>query len=368
MSYIAESFKRFNQLPASIKQAVGDLEAVNKIRMLEKKYQVGLSLPVIFVSIGDINVDDLPYYLEEREKINEEQAKKISNEVKKIILAPILDELEKMGNEAREDLEDGSAEAFKELQSELNEHKKGKVTFYVGEPAEEEPDAEAELKPEEFKEILTNHVIATINSDIELKKSLNKEAILGLTTGDIDRNSMVKTLLANQEYIGKNSLIADGRPEAPTIENWLKDFMKEKGSGMFDNLTLINYLTTAENPKKLNEKEKETLSSLINLYRNLKFFPESQFDMPIGDWQIFSHEAETSRFMMKTDKVKPADLIPEEDTEFEDIAEAEPEPEPEKTAAQMMLETLEEMKKKHKPGSIERKAIEEEIKKLSAKA
>jgi len=361
MSYIAESFKRFNELPANIKQAVGDLEAVNKIRTLEKRYQVGLSLPVIFVSIGDIGVEDLPYYLEEREKVDETTAKQIGDEVKKAVFAPVLEEL--MSRESEQDAEEAandSALAFNELKKGLSEEKRAGVAFYIGEKKADEPEAESELKPEEFREILSKHIIATINAGIDLKKSLNKEIILGLTTGDIDRNSMVKTLLSNQEYVGKNSLIMDGRPEAPTVENWLKDFMKEKGSGIFDNLALINYLTAADNPKKLNEKEKQTLSSVINLYRNLKFFPESQFDMPEGDWQIFGHEAETPKFTMQTGGARPVrfEQIPAE--------EPEPEPEPQKSAAEMMLETLEEMKNQHKPGSIERKAIEEEIKKLSA--
>src|SRR3989339_772390 len=63
-------------------------------------------------------------------------------------------------------------------------------------------------------------------------------------------------------------------------------FIKQYGSGFFDNVTLSRYITFSENVKKLDENEKNLVKKLLQLYRNLKFFPDSMKDIPVDDWEI----------------------------------------------------------------------------------
>jgi hypothetical protein len=79
-----------------------------------------------------------------------------------------------------------------------------------------------------------------------------------------------------------------------TIGNWLKDFIEQKGSGIFNNIVLGDFLLKSVNAKKLNKNEKELVKKLLIFYRNLKFFPESMPNDAIENWQIIPFSEEES--------------------------------------------------------------------------
>ncbi len=162
---------------------------------------------------------------------------------------------------------------------------------------------------------------------------------------------------------------------SPTISAWLKDFIKKNGSNLFDDIVLAQYLNTSENARKLNAKEKELLSSLIRLYKNVAFFPESMSDLPPQKWQIFPfddseywQEVETltkngakpseSELGQDLSNFSDEDVLSEKGTsDLEDNKE-------EKRQADPELQNLQELLASFPPASLERKAIAEEIRRL----
>jgi hypothetical protein len=96
--------------------------------------------------------------------------------------------------------------------------------------------------------------------------------------------------LDNQEIITSKPFILDDKNQKGTIGNWLKDFIKQNGSQLFNTIILSSYLTASLNFKILDPEEKQLINRLLKLYRNLAFFPESMAGIPTEKWEIFPIE------------------------------------------------------------------------------
>lgn len=159
------------------------------------------------------------------------------------------------------------------------------------------------------------------------------------------KEEITKVLLNNQEKLTKKEFILDEKPQRPTIANWLKDFIKTNGSDMFNDLVLAKYLVNTKNIKELNDQEKSLLKKLILLYRNLKFFPESMGDAPAEKWEIIplDHVEDKKIKIGATDLKQTVPGKPEKKEEKQD--------------------EWQELLNQYPVGSLERKAIEEEMRK-----
>lgn len=203
-----------------------------------------------------------------------------------------------------------------------------------------------ELDNQSIKEIVNTKLalLLKLKEKSNFLQKLNQEIIVKLFEDDLNKTEFLNDLLANQEKLTAKEFISEGRKGEPTISNWLKDFISKNGSGIFDNLVLSKYITDSENAKKLDNNERNLLKKLLVLYRNLKFFPESlASDNGIG-WQIIPVEEES-------DEVKKTPTSPR--------------PSPFKGEGDKVSE-LRAMAEQFPVGSLERKAIEEDIKKLGA--
>ncbi|MBU1683881.1 hypothetical protein KKC56_00205, partial [Patescibacteria group bacterium] len=58
-----------------------------------------------------------------------------------------------------------------------------------------------------------------------------------------------KILLSSQEKLTHKEFVLDAKAHSPTVANWLKDFIKQRGSGMFDNVALADFVTNSKNAK-----------------------------------------------------------------------------------------------------------------------
>lgn len=181
------------------------------------------------------------------------------------------------------------------------------------------------------------------------------------------------SLYNNKEILTASKFRIDGKEDRPTISNWLKDFIKTKGTDIFTNFVISDYLTESDNAKNLYTNEKVLISKLLQLYRNLKFFPESQKGLAEDDWEIIPAEevrASSSDKKIigppKTEAEKNIEKMVEEakvykENSLEKLA-IEEEIEHEKK-----IEELRFMATKFAEGSLERKAIEEELRKMEHK-
>jgi len=163
-------------------------------------------------------------------------------------------------------------------------------------------------------------------------------------------------LLENQEKLTFKEFYLDNKPTRPTISNWLKDFISQYGATLPDNLQVSHYLTSSSNVKNLSASEKETVGKLLYLYRNIVFFPQS---MPqnLQAWQIIPLPKITQS---KIDSYKVK--VKDEQSNVDDHSFASP---IEQKTNKDLLAQLQQMSTQYSPDSLEHKAIEEEIAKLS---
>jgi len=124
------------------------------------------------------------------------------------------------------------------------------------------------------------------DTGVESVTNLNGGLINLLTNKPDFHNKITKTLLANQEQITTQNITWPEGVEKGTVANWLKDFIKENGSDIYNSVVLSRYLATSANPQLLSEDERRLVRRLLRLYRNLVFFPDSMNDVPAEDWEI----------------------------------------------------------------------------------
>ncbi|HTX86649.1 MAG TPA: hypothetical protein VMC41_01110, partial [Candidatus Nanoarchaeia archaeon] len=124
------------------------------------------------------------------------------------------------------------------------------------------------------------------------------------------------------------------------------------------------YAIDSENGRKLSESEKKIIIDLLTVYRNLKFFPDVFGDAPIDQWNILP--------------VKPSEVKKEiplktraalETARTSIPGRAEKAAAEEKSAAdEQKMRELREALDKYPASSLQRKAVEEEIKKLEGRS
>ena len=185
------------------------------------------------------------------------------------------------------------------------------------------------------------------------------------------KNELENALYNNGEFFTHEQFQLDKKPQSPTIGNWIQDFIKVYGSGMFNNLALTKYVTESKNAKLLGSEEKKLVQKLLQLYRNLKFFPESLKDMPMEEWEIIPVNREKEVIGQtrkidgppKTDEEKKIDELRREEEQFSEggLERLAIEEEIDK---KKKLESLKIEANKYIEGSLERMAVEEEVRKL----
>jgi len=188
--------------------------------------------------------------------------------------------------------------------------------------------------------------------DYDLWQKL-KAFLLGfiiLEDRDNFKKDLRQTLLNNQEKLTKINLIINNQEKIPTVGNWILDYNSSLGSGIAENLKKIQYYTNSGNIRKLEQGERDKVKLLLDLYERLKLSSLTleglEEDIPVD---------EPGRIGVIRNGV------------FEPFEEEEVLYRP--SVVNAVSTDIEEFKKlaaNYPTGSFERKAIEEEIKKLES--
>lgn len=187
----------------------------------------------------------------------------------------------------------------------------------------------------------------------------------------------IKAFMANQEKLGSKKIIINGKEVEPTVANWLKHFIAQNGSGLLSSIVLAKYLSSSEVSALLNENERRTLRKILKTYNNLVFFPDSMKNIPMSDWQILPVEKniEEDKIGRLVKNSKPIENIKVEEKKTPVIKEVKIEEKilpkelpveniiPHINLAEQELDVLQKLLLKYPNKSLERKAIEGEIKK-----
>ncbi|MFZ2310001.1 MAG: hypothetical protein WAW11_00465 [Patescibacteria group bacterium] len=335
-SYLNECLERFHELPDEIQEVLGGFEAAIKIKNLEEKYGVDLSFAVILVAIGELNIDDLSDYLNLKFEVDKTKGEEITKELEDQIFSNTLDLI--INNpELQNIVSDEEVSANNQF---------GPIT-----------NLSTEDKKELIVKTFSDNVVPALQAEPAKLHDFNI-AIFQIFNVDENLGEKIENLLyINQEKLSDHHIIIDGHPASPTIANWLKDFIKKYGSGIFDEVALAEYLTQSPNIKQLKPVEKELVRKVLKLYRNLSFFPESMDGMSLDQWEIFPVDRSKLVNIAKTPiNQKPAvnEMILEA---VDEVA----------TEKQKVIFDLQKTLAKYSPSTLEYKAISQEINRLSKK-
>lgn len=172
-------------------------------------------------------------------------------------------------------------------------------------------------------------------------KELNGGVIAVLFADANFKNVMAKRISENQEKLFSREVAVDGKRFIPSIGNWINNFITVNGGGFFNNIVLSSYVTNSKYTKNLDKIEKEILIKLLTLYRNVKFFPQTLENVSPEKWEIFPLDSQkTTPFNERQSLATP------------------------KSPEEQEIETLEKMAAGYALGSLERRAVEEEIRKM----
>lgn len=219
-------------------------------------------------------------------------------------------------------------------------------------------------------ELFKEYLVDTLKfSDTATLEDLNDD-IIEFSAMDVGfKKELEGALYKNPEKLTHKTFTLDGNKHAPSIRNWLRDFIKTHGSGLFDNVILTKYIAYAPNCQRLSDEEKKIVKKLLSLYRNLKFFPESLKDVPLDKWEIIPIEREEelskarSAGAPKTEEEKEIDELKKEEENYE-AGGLERMAIEEEIGEESKVEDLRIEASKYPAGSLERKALEEEIAKM----
>lgn len=230
------------------------------------------------------------------------------------------------------------------------------------------------VNSKEEREAVFNFVgedlVNLLHDETDTLNCINASLINLLFNDKTFKEEISKTLFMNGEMLTHASFEIDGHPQSPTIGNWIQDFIRYNGSGMFSNLALTKYITDSENARRLPPEEKRLVQRLLQLYRNIKFFPESLADVPVEDWEIIPVNKESQNVLARkpiglpmTEEEKKIEALKREEEEYsagglERLAIEE------EIRGNRKLEDLKIEMNKYAEGSLERMVVEEEIRKL----
>lgn len=97
--------------------------------------------------------------------------------------------------------------------------------------------------------------------------------LLNMSLRDRDefKKKVVLALLNNKEVITSYTFVftKGEKSEAPSVANWIKDYTKIAGGGVFTNMAKANYFIRSKNYLALNDEEKQKVKILLNFYFRL---------------------------------------------------------------------------------------------------
>lgn len=319
-TYLSECLEKFHELPELIQEMVGGFEACLGIKELEDVYKTPLSFVVILIAISELEIDDVAEYLNLKFGLDKIKGEEIADKLEEKIFTPVLEAILEV-NQA-----DDAIETKKSF---------GPIS-----------DMTTADKKEFILKTFSSELIPALLAEPTKIKDFNI-ALFQIFNEDEDLEDKVETLLYNnQEKLSNHQIILDGHPASPSIANWLKDFIKKYGSDLFDEVVLAEYLSQSPNIKSLNPGEKELVRKVLKLYRNLVFFPESMDGILLENWEILPVGYNEIKNKPEIEKVSENPVI---------------------TERQKNIFDLQKNLTKYPTTSLEYKAIQQEINRLSRK-
>ena len=327
--YLFDCLDKFYDLPDIIILEFNHPRYIKIIDDINNEYGLELSFLAILVAIGELYPDNLAEYLTKRYDLPESSAQKIADKLNNLYFQPIIDRL----------------------------------TFFNQDQEKTKPT------PEEEKNIILNlfkeNLLVEIKNYQQIISAINQRIFAWLDRDSSAQRQIEAALLQNQEKITEQTVTINNEKLPGLVTNWLRCFAIEKGADNFNSLSISEFLGLSKNAANLPEIDKKILRSLLNTYRNIKFFPESMPSDDGTDWAIIPlpeknislDESIDIANTQKTEKIIDPEMQPLKIEADSKIISTNPENINKINQLQLML-------KRYGPDSLEAQAILEEIAKL----
>jgi hypothetical protein len=331
--YLAECLEKFYELPELVILEFDNPIYLQIVKDLNNEYGLELSFTVILVAIGELSFQDIEEYLIKRYNLSEDNAKDISNKLNNFYFQPIIDRLSFLNQDSN----------------------KIKPTL-----AEEE-----NIILQIFKE----NLLVELKNHEKIITALNQRIFALLSRNLTAKKQIEAALLQNQEKITEQSLVINNEKYPGTVTNWLRCFVIEKGADNFNSLSISEFLGLSKNAANLADFDKKVLRSLLNAYRNIKFFPDSMPSDDGTDWAIIPlpeknvslDESIDIANTQETEKIIDPEMQP-----LKSSIKSDAEPKPANLENINKINQLQLMLKRYESDSLEAQAISEEIAKLKS--
>ena len=94
----------------------------------------------------------------------------------------------------------------------------------------------------------------------------------------------------NNEKVSSKPIILNSQSVSSTVTNWIKDYISQYGGQTYDSMSQTNFLLNSENSRNLSIEERSVLAKVLKTYINIKFFPDSMDSDDSSDWEIIPLE------------------------------------------------------------------------------
>ncbi len=256
MNYIAECLKRFQELDDKFKTDLGAGTAYLAMKSLEDEYQVHLSFVLVLLAVGELEENDVAEYLQLKFKLDATRSVTIAQRLAAEAYYPAVERAL-------------AASALRE-------------------------DESLEIKYQAFEllSIFEGSLLSFLQKNPAEIKDFNIAVFAAIDADNALEDKLINALYANKELISNTNIMLGEREVRPTVANWIKHFVADSGSGLFDGLVLAKYLSTSASVSQLSASDKNLLSKVLKTYRNLVFFPESMDNIPLELWEVLPVENE----------------------------------------------------------------------------
>ncbi|MEI8360985.1 MAG: hypothetical protein WCG01_02560 [bacterium] len=268
---VAEAIEKFKNLPEVVLFAATADQYTEVLDRIKSRYDLVLNSVVILVIVGELAEDKVKNYLISTYELDEATAENITKDLQDNYFSPLRDRL----------------------------------FLLNGKPLANKTATIWHVRI--LLEIFEGKILDEINAPRAICEALNFRIFSILPLDENFSHELERALSNNQEMIGKK-LVIDGRPVPPVIANWLKDFVKTIGAVMFDQLQLTQYLINSPNVKLLTEQERKVLSRVLKTYRNIKYFPASMPNDKGDGWEIIPVERQIESVIVQDSTDVFADL------------------------------------------------------------
>lgn len=328
MISIEQAIERFQyELPEEIQLTCQSPEVIAAASEIESTFHISPNSIVIYFAIGELDQADLVNYIKRETDADDQTAQTAAKQINDKILNPLIERID-----------------F------LNDNPDKKMTIVQ--------------EKNYLERMFKSGLLRELNQDPLIAFAVNRRLFYVLAHDTEFHKKLEQMLYENDELVTGKPLTIDNQNIKPTVSGWIKDFISHYGSQSFDSVSLSSFLINSENARHLSDQEREAVSLVLKVYTNIKFFPDSMPEDETGEsWQIIPFDD------VEKELAKAADQIGSASQPLKPVASQPAAPQPVSPSAPESSELLElkNMLLQYPAGSLERAAIEEEIKKFSQK-